>query len=98
MAVQCVEDAPSATGWPLASLGKLPSRCSGEGWALSGGGTVLTPPPRDTFPVGQATVVVTNPDAVDGPITPLKTTWVLNADCPGGIGVPTGTTMGTGWG
>ncbi|HEX9314132.1 MAG TPA: hypothetical protein VGA71_01810 [Actinomycetota bacterium] len=43
-------------------------------------------------------MVVTNPDAVEGPITPLKTTWVLNADCPGGIGVPAGTTMGIGSG
>jgi hypothetical protein len=39
-----------------------------------------------------------NPDAVEGPMTPLKTTSVLNAACSGGIGVPVGTTMGTGVG
>jgi hypothetical protein len=98
MMVQFVEEAPSATGWPLASLGKLPSTCRGEGWGLSGGGTVLTPPPRDTSPSGQATVMVANPDALAGPSTPLRTTWVLNADCLAGIGVPTGTSMGVGVG
>jgi hypothetical protein len=43
-------------------------------------------------------VVITNPDALDGPITPLRTTWVLNVDWPGGIGVPVGTAMGIGSG